>query len=92
MQLVNGLKQSRAVLPRCVGAWRSFASAAEDGAAEQATDLQAASGMPPLGAQRKVIIFSPSKVAGQHGLALTIDGSKLGGPGFTTSQWAWCRG
>lgn len=66
-------------MARCATGWRSFSTQIGDDLPSHGTDLQVAGGAPPMAAQRKVIIFSPSRVAGQHGLAQTIDG---GGPSW----------
>lgn len=78
-QVAQGLRQARVTPSLPAVARRCFSEQPGDDLPPRATDLQAASGIPPVAPGRTVYIYSPSRVAGQHGLAQTIEGGALGG-------------
>lgn len=94
-QVAQGLRQARVTPSLPAVARRCFSEQPGDDLPPRATDLQAASGIPPVAPGRTVYIYSPSRVAGQHGLAQTIEGGALGGRspgGLVGHAWAWMGG
>ncbi|KAK2080827.1 hypothetical protein QBZ16_000681 [Prototheca wickerhamii] len=77
-QVAQGLRQARVTPSLPAVARRCFSEQPGDDLPPRATDLQAASGIPPVAPGRTVYIYSPSRVAGQHGLAQTIEGGEYG--------------
>lgn len=75
-QVAQTLRQGHLTTSRAIVARRWYSEQPGDDIPPRVTDLQAAAGIPPVSPERTVFIYSPSKVAGQHGLAQTIHGGR----------------